>query len=287
MFFNKIFKKTVIDYDFCINLEEKEYPKYLMEIFKLKMGYKFNLKAPKTLNEIIQYLKIYDNIPIKAELTDKTKVNDFVEKSLNTTKYRKEVYGIYESIDNIDFSNLPKRFIIKRNNSSKINMRCFNKYINTDVLIERIKSHFKKYQDINYAFVSGFELQYKNIPTKYIVERLYPKIEEYQFVCTKGVPILLSIVEDETIALTTNFVISNGYKIEGNVKDNDKVQKMLELASELSKEFIFVRVDFMLVNKQYIFFQELTFTPYSGFASYVDEYNDKKIAQFVLKNLNK
>ena len=120
MFFNFIKKDENIDYNFCSQLKEKDYPKYLMKLFEKEMGYKFNLKKPETINEIIQYLKIYDNTKIKAELTDKTKVNEYVYNILGTREYEKEIYGIFNTFDEIDFDSLPKRFIIKKNNASRV-----------------------------------------------------------------------------------------------------------------------------------------------------------------------
>ncbi|HIS87937.1 TPA: hypothetical protein IAA87_00730, partial [Candidatus Avigastranaerophilus faecigallinarum] len=52
---------SVFDYDFIMSLEEKKYPKFLCIAYQIKTGFKLNLKHPKTLNEKIQWLKIYDN----------------------------------------------------------------------------------------------------------------------------------------------------------------------------------------------------------------------------------
>lgn len=56
-------------------------------------------------------------------------------------------------------------------------------------------------------------------------------------------------------------------------------EEMLSLAEKLATGFVFVRVDFYL-NKNRIYFSELTFTPSSGANTYTDEW-DKKLGQFL------
>ena len=66
------------------------------------MGYSFNLNKPKTLNELIQFLKLYDTTEIKEFLTDKTNINSYFEEKIGSSKLIKEVYKIYDSIDEIN-----------------------------------------------------------------------------------------------------------------------------------------------------------------------------------------
>lgn len=54
---------------------------YLKIIFRLRVGYKLNLKNPRTFNEKLQYLKLYDRNPLYQELVDKYDVKQWV---LNT-----------------------------------------------------------------------------------------------------------------------------------------------------------------------------------------------------------
>ncbi len=288
MLLSKLFKKNeVIDYDFCVNLEPKQYPKYLMEIFKQKMGYTFNLKKPKTLNEIIQHLKIYDNIPIKSILTDKTQSCAYVDTLLNNKKIIKEIYGIYDSINDIQFNTLPDKFIIKTNNSCWTNTPVLNKAQLTEELKTYIINFYINKKKENYAFVNGFELQYEKIPYKIIVERLYPKIEEYQVLCTDGKPILIVHTNQKEKIYNEVLHLDEKENIIEEIEIKNKIKEIIEYARVLSRNFILVRIDFMLVNKLYWFFQEFTFTPYSGYAPYIPEYNDEKYALPVLKNMKK
>ena len=49
------------------------------KIYKQKTNKTLNLKHPKTFGEKIQYLKLYDNLPIKAQLTDKIEVLNYAK----------------------------------------------------------------------------------------------------------------------------------------------------------------------------------------------------------------
>lgn len=280
--FSLLKKKEIVDYDFCLNLPKNKYPKYLMEIFEEKMGYKFNINKPKTINEIIQYLKLYDNLPIKKVLTDKTKVNAYVEAILGTKKYTKQVFGIYDSLNDVNFNNIPDKFIIKLNNASKVNVPIFNKQIFLDKYYSEVNFFLNSRLNINYAFVSGFELQYDNIPPKIIIERLYPKVQEYQVLCSDGRPIFVHFLDAKQHIYNELIELDENSKLLQNLEASEKIEEIIEAAKVLSKGFKLVRVDFMLVNKQYIFFQELTFTPYSGFAdSSVPEFNSEKYGKLI------
>lgn len=278
--FNFLVKPKEYDYDFYLNLKEKDYSKYLMQLYKEKNGYAFNLKRPRTINEIIQYLKIYDTTPLKEELADKTKVNAYVEEKLNTKKYTKEVYKVVDSILDINFDELPERFILKMNNASRRNVSIYNKKLFKDDKKQMVIDYFLDMQNNNYAFASGFELQYKNIKPKLIVERLYPFVTEYQVLCSKGKPIFLQYVDVPRDIKNYVIRIKDDYSEYTEVKNKEIIPQVIELSKKLSEEFKLVRVDFMLVNNKYLFFQELTFTPYSGFNN-LFEYNDKEIAKAV------
>ena len=63
-------------------LDEKEYPEYLKEAYAIKFGQQLNLRRPQNFNEKIQWLKIYDNKPIKAQLTDKFLVRNWIKEKI-------------------------------------------------------------------------------------------------------------------------------------------------------------------------------------------------------------
>ena len=70
---------------------------YLKIFFRSRLGYKLNLKHPKTFNEKIQWLKLYDRNPLYSKLSDKYEVRDFVARTIGA-KYLKSA-GCLDKID--------------------------------------------------------------------------------------------------------------------------------------------------------------------------------------------
>lgn len=91
---------------------------YLKKKFLRMQGYSLDIEHPKSLNEKLQWLKIYDRRPIYTTLADKYGVRDYIEKEFGedllipllfeTTDYKKVVP-----------ENLPNEpFILKANHDS-------------------------------------------------------------------------------------------------------------------------------------------------------------------------
>ena len=128
----KYFKKDKIgeppwDYYFLLNLDEKEYPKYLAKIFNYRTGEKLPLKrncrvdfSPrrqglgswiidkkrcKTFNQKIQWIKLYGVTDLMRKCTDKVLVRDYVAEKIGE-EYLKPVLQI---IGYFEHNNLNKK----------------------------------------------------------------------------------------------------------------------------------------------------------------------------------
>ena len=55
---------------------------YLKIMFRLKMGYSLDLKAPKTFNEKLQWLKLYNRKPEYTKMVDKYEAKKIAERIL-------------------------------------------------------------------------------------------------------------------------------------------------------------------------------------------------------------
>lgn len=53
---------------------------YLSMVFRLRTGYKLNLRNPKTFNEKLQWLKVNYRDPKYVQLVDKYEVKDYVSR---------------------------------------------------------------------------------------------------------------------------------------------------------------------------------------------------------------
>ena len=139
----------------------------------------------------------------------------------------------------------------------------------------------------DYSFWGGFELNYKGIEPKILIEPLMrddidKNTEEIQWYCFNGIPKLCIRIEAGTNNKTTlydnNFNIIKDILTYGDIQVNrpcdDLTKQTLDLSIKLSTSFNFVRVDwFIFKNKLY--FNELTFTPYSGLMKFDKKWNLK------------
>ena len=84
---------------------------YLKIMFRLKMEYNLDLESPKTFNEKLQWLKLYNRKPEYTQMVDKYEVKKLVEKILGK-EYVIPTLGVWKRFEDIDFSTLPDRFVL-------------------------------------------------------------------------------------------------------------------------------------------------------------------------------
>ena len=75
--------------------------------FRRRLGKSLDLKNPKTFNEKIQWIKLYDRNPLMTRYADKYEVKKIVENKVGA-HILNELYGVFESADEIDFDMLPQ-----------------------------------------------------------------------------------------------------------------------------------------------------------------------------------
>ena len=85
---------------------------YLKKKFYAKLGYKLDISNPKTFNEKIQWLKLYDRNPNYIKMVDKYEVKKYVA-SVIGEKYIIPTIAYWDNIDDIDWKNLPNEFVLK------------------------------------------------------------------------------------------------------------------------------------------------------------------------------
>ena len=139
---------SVFDYNFLMNLKEQDYPKYLSQSYYIKFGQKLNLRHPKTINEKIQWLKLYDNIPMKTLLSDKVLVRDWVKEKIGE-KYIKPILWTGNNFNDIPFNSLPDNFIIKANHGCSWNIfiKDKNKFLLNEKLFQYTKEQIDGWMD--------------------------------------------------------------------------------------------------------------------------------------------
>lgn len=281
------------NYGYCKELSHEFYRQALEDIYYLEMGRRLNLNFPKFYTEKIQWLKIYDNSKIKSQLTDKFLVRDWVKEKIGS-RYLVPIFGDWFFFDDIDFDALPNKFVMKVNHSSNANLICRNK---SSLNIEDLRVKFTLLLNENYAFVSGFELNYENIIPRIIcekyVENLPGFLNDYKVFCFHGVPKFI-MISARVYGKVVRLLYDTKWKKFGFVRFGEtvsgiecidfpapsKLQEMLDIASVLSAEFIHVRVDLYQVDNA-VLFGEMTFYPGSGYIKFSPIWCDRVFGEFL------
>ena len=268
-----IVKKVNRNYEFYKNLPPEKYEEELKIWYKNVIGIELDLNNPKTFNEKIQWLKLYDSTPKKTLLADKYLVKNFIKDTIGK-KYVIPLLKVWDSYNEINFDSLPNKFILKANHGSGMNIIINDK---SKYNLESIKKIAKKWMNINYAFSNGLELHYMNIKPKIIAEMFYDNkngdLFDYKIYCFNGRVESIAFLSAKKKFRRIAFYDTNWNRLnytdtyppfEYEIPKPKKLKEMVEISQKLSKGFAFVRVDLYVLNNENIKFGEMTFTPDSG-----------------------
>lgn len=258
------------------NLNKREYIQELIEWFKSTTGENVNpLINPKTFNEKIQWLKINDSSALKTLCADKYNVRSYVSDKVGD-EYLVPIYGCWDRFEDINFSELPNEMIFKSTTGSSRYKIIRDK---SNINFNELKELFDSWQYFPFGY-AGMEIHYLDIDRKIMCEQLLdmdgPSVADYKFHCFNSKPILIEYISDrqcgshfetwfdinwDKVNIVRNDNISFNHKNIPSPPEN--LDKMIQLAEILSKDFIYVRVDFYQIEGK-IYFGELTFTPANG-----------------------
>lgn len=238
--------------------------------YKVVMHQKLNLDNPKTFNEKLQWMKLYyyPENQLVIDCSDKYKVREYIAQK-GYEELLVPLLSYWESANDIEWDKLPEKFVLKCNHGCAYNILCHDKNtFDTDAAGKQLNKWMK--EDFG-AF--NIETHYSQINPHIITceEYLGSCITDYKFFCFNGDPKYIYVSTDLTHDrdASIGFFYPDGTKMpltRDDYTDIESIQlpdffeEMKNVASELSKDFNFVRVDFFLANDKY-YFAELTFTP--------------------------
>ena len=273
--FSKYEKALNKRYSPDISIKEK---KLIVEKqFEEQVGYKPNIDNPKTFNEKMQWLKLYNQNSLLTKYADKYLVRNYIKEKIGE-EYLIPLIGVYNNPDEIDFSALPNQFVLKVNWGSGQNIIVKDK---SQLNIEETKTKLNEWLEprSNHYFYS-FEWSYKNIKPKIICEKYIQQLNndlyDYKFMCYNGKVKNLFVVSNRKNNLYVDFYDINWNKLPferkyknspNKIEKPDNLDKLIKLAEILGKDFQFARVDFYNVNNQ-IYFSEVTFYPGNGMEAF-------------------
>lgn len=246
--------------------------------FKFRKSFRKNLclRNPRTFNEKLQRLKLYDRNPEYTMMVDKYRVREYIADKIGE-EYLIPLIGVWDNPDDIDFESLPNQFVLKCNHNSGLGLCICKDKKKLDV--QKVKNDLRKGLEEDY-YLSGREWPYKNVPRKIIAEKYMTdetgtNLRDYKFYCFDGKAKVVGIYQDRnTDKETTGDFFDMDFNWLGFTFNmpNAKVKpskpnhfkKMIEIAEILSEGIPHVRVDLYLSNDK-IYFGELTFFDGSGF----------------------
>lgn len=256
------------------------------------MGKKLNLSNPRTFNEKIQWLKLYDRKSIYTTMVDKILAKKYVADIIGD-EYIIPTFATYDNPDQIDFEKLPNQFVLKCNHGCGDMCICSDK---NSIDTESVRMSLKKGMSHDY-YMQWREWPYKNVNRRiiceqYMVDESGYELKDYKFFCFNGKPVYLFVATDrQTKGEETKFdffdmnfnhlPLTNGHP--NNPKGVNKpkgFEKMKELAAKLSAGVPHLRVDFYDVNGE-IYFGELTFSHWSGLVPFHPECWDLKFGELI------
>ena len=255
--------------------------------FKLRTGRDLDLKHPKTFNEKIQWLKLYDVSPLKTRLADKFEVREWIREKIGE-KYLTPLIGVYDTFDEIDFDRLPDKFVLKTTHGSGYNIVVKDKsrFDKADA-----KKKFDDWLSRKFEYQAGFEMHYAGMKPRIIAEEFLDidesGIYEWQAFCFNGEAkfflVIVGGAHDSTPG--KRFYYSPKWEKlpftslarelpEGAIPCPDNFAELAECVKKLCDGFLHVRVDFYRLRDGNWKFGEMTFSTASGlWAVYPEEYD--------------
>lgn len=257
------------------------FKRMLKRQFRRNLGYVPDFDHPQTLNEKLQWFKMYVRDPKITMCADKYAVRKYVKGKIGE-QYLVPLYGVYDSIQEINIDQLPEQFVLKPNHESGRVLICRNK---KDINWTEAADTLDRWLHENFYYEWG-EWQYKDIPPKIICEKLLTgNIIDYKFFCFKGEPILVQIIGNRkgdhfdlgNYDLNFKLIDTRGDRsFSENLRKPRHWDDMIQIAKILSSDFPFVRVDLYDLEGK-VYFGELTFTPANGMSDYVSREWDAKM----------
>ena len=252
---------------------------YLKQLFKAKMGYELDLKNPKTFNEKLQWLKLYDRRPEYTTMADKYKAKKYVA-DLIGEEHIIPTLGVYDSPDDIDFDALPNQFVLKCNHNSGLgNCICTDK---SKLDFEKVKEELRQGLEEDY-YLNEREWPYKNVPRKiicekYMVDESGYELKDYKFFCFDGEVKMMLIISGRPNLKSDYFDCEFNHlpitkcgpyptNFDSSLCKPQNMEEMIRIAKTLSAGIPHVRVDLYDIDGN-IYFGELTFTSGGGFQAY-------------------
>ena len=258
-------------------------------LFRLKCGYPLNLENPRTYNEKLQWIKLYDKNPLMPKCCDKYTVREYV-----AGKGCPEILNdlLWEGFDpaDIPFDILPEQFVIKVTHGSSFNIICTQKQ-----LLNREETVAKCRKWLGAKFLEAYGEWFYGVERPRVIVEKYlddgtGRLRDYKIYCFGGEPRYIGVDSGDGShhykdIYDVQWNLLPGYEMAYPnsgvaLPKPEALEEMLRYARILSEDFLHARVDFYQVEGKVVF-GEITFTNSAGFGRVAPEKFALEMGQYL------
>lgn len=240
----------------CFNFLNDE--KYCERLYKAETGRKLDITNPKSFNEKLNWLKLNDRKPIYTTMVDKIKCKEYVATKLRDCSTIVPTFNVWNSVDDIDISELPMQFVLKTNHDSGGYVICRDK---ESFDFKKAKKILKNSLRRNYYFFAR-EWPYNNVKRKVFAEKFLNMgvaSIDYKVMCFNGVAEVIQVNYVSDFVHSQNFYdiqwnrlpISQSFYAPSSTRNDEKpdfLEEMIKKSEIIAKDTFFLRVDWFIAE---------------------------------------
>jgi len=258
--------------------------------FAYKLHTLIDLYNPRSLNEKLQWLKLFYRDELIFRCANKQTVRGYISETIGD-QFLIPLKKIFVLGDVLSLETLPTSFILKAGHASGWNCIVADKELEQS---EALNTKITGWLQTEF-FDVGREWMYKDSPRAVLCEELLIDNDgriprDYKFFCFHGEPRFIQVDYARFDGHTRTLYDMNWRKIPCSLEypigpDESgrppvKFSEMIEVARKLSKPFPFVRVD-LYSAKEKIWFGELTFCPGKGCERFTPRHYDRELGRWL------
>jgi hypothetical protein len=245
-----------------------------------------DLTQPRTLNEKVQWRKLYDRRPLYQIVSDKVAARDYLANRVGPD-HLVPILGVFRKPEDIPWAELPTPYVIKAAHGSGWNRFVFD---SAEVDLPELVHTLRRWLRTNYYY-QGREWAYKGIPRRLIIEHFIGRGREapqdFKFFCFDGVPQAIYVLQDRFTRSTITwydtqwvFLPFSMHSPQGPTQPAPgALDEMLVIARKLSRGTDFLRVDLYCVDGR-VYCGELTVYPGCGLDQFTPPERDEWLGGF-------